>query len=204
MDFTKTTFLTVAFIEGGSLMAVELIGAKLINPFFGISPYVWASVLALTLLGLAFGYLAGGMVSNRSNNLRILTCILLVSSILVFLLPKLSSVILPLLITHTFEWGILLSAFIVLVPAFFFFGMVSPIIISLINSEKTAAGKSAGIVYALSTLGGILFTFMFGFYFIPYAGVKESSFIIGVCLFVAFLLLLIISRISETKIISTN
>ena len=36
-------------VEGGALMATELIGAKLIAPFYGTSVYVWAAVLATTL-----------------------------------------------------------------------------------------------------------------------------------------------------------
>ena len=34
-------------------MATELFGAKMLAPFFGSSLYVWATVLAMTLGGLA-------------------------------------------------------------------------------------------------------------------------------------------------------
>ena len=48
----------VLVIEGGALMAVELMGAKLVAPFYGGSLYVWTAVLTITVLGLTLGYYA--------------------------------------------------------------------------------------------------------------------------------------------------
>ncbi len=62
----------VAFIEGASVMAIELAGAKMIAPFFGTSLYVWASVLAVTLGGLAAGYFAGGWATYRYPPMKLL------------------------------------------------------------------------------------------------------------------------------------
>jgi hypothetical protein len=57
--------LFLAFIEGASVMACELLGAKMIAPFFGSSLYVWASVLGITLFGLMTGYYTGGYLSEK-------------------------------------------------------------------------------------------------------------------------------------------
>ena len=58
---TKLRFLfLLAFMEGASVMACELLGAKMISPFFGSSLYVWAAVLGMTLFGLMSGYYTGG------------------------------------------------------------------------------------------------------------------------------------------------
>ena len=64
----KNFFFLLSFIEGGSVMAAELLGAKMLAPYFGSSLYVWASVLAITLGGLAVGYFAGGILSYKSKN----------------------------------------------------------------------------------------------------------------------------------------
>ena len=49
--FKKFWFLfLVLVIEGASLMAVELMGAKLFAPFYGSSLYVWTAVLGITVL----------------------------------------------------------------------------------------------------------------------------------------------------------
>jgi len=55
----------VLVIEGGALMAVELMGAKLVAPFYGNSLYVWTAVLAITVLSLTLGYYAGGRLSKE-------------------------------------------------------------------------------------------------------------------------------------------
>ena len=64
----------VLLIEGGALMAVELMGAKLVAPFYGNSLYVWTAVLTITVLGLTLGYYAGGRLAEtrsvRNNALR--------------------------------------------------------------------------------------------------------------------------------------
>ena len=49
-------------------MAAELLGAKMLAPYFGSSLYVWATVLAITLGGLAAGYFMGGILSYKSKN----------------------------------------------------------------------------------------------------------------------------------------
>ena len=54
---------TVAGWSGFFVMLVELIGGRLIAPFFGSSIYVWGSVIFVFMLGLAIGYLLGGLWS---------------------------------------------------------------------------------------------------------------------------------------------
>jgi len=54
----------VLLIEGGALMAVELMGAKLVAPFYGNSLYVWTAVLTITVLGLTLGYYTGGRLEQ--------------------------------------------------------------------------------------------------------------------------------------------
>src|SRR6056297_3030930 len=76
----------VLFVEGGAVMAVEITGAKLVGPYYGTSLYVWSSVLALTLGGLAVGYFLGGQVSHRFPHRRALFSIMLLSALLVALM----------------------------------------------------------------------------------------------------------------------
>jgi hypothetical protein len=52
------------------------------------------------------------------------------------------------------------------------------------------SGSSAGLVYSISTFGGIIATFSFGLYFIPYLGVKTSSLIVASTLIFALVLIL--------------
>src|ERR1700744_1398427 len=88
MNMQKTWFyLLVVFIEGAALMAVELMGAKLVAPFYGSSLYVWATVLISTIAGLSLGYYSGGVLSVKRNAKRNLVVILGAAALLVLALP---------------------------------------------------------------------------------------------------------------------
>lgn len=172
----------VSFFEGGALMAVELLGAKMIAPYYGTSLYVWAAVLACTLGGLALGYLAGGILSNKYKGEKVLYTIVALSALFTFLLPATGKFIMEATLDLSLKTGITISAFILLTPPVFLFGTVSPIIINLLSTSASRIGKAAGTVYAVSTLGGIAATFLTGFYLAPFVGLKESSWLVAATL----------------------
>ena len=169
----------LAFIEGGALMAIELIGSKIIAPYYGGSLYTWTAVLATTLGGLALGYQLGGTMSSKHDNKKLLFYLFLLSGLLVigmrFYGPFVLEVTLPLEI----RVGVTISSFFILTPILMCFGMVSPLIINTLYNDYGVAGKSAGTVYAISTFGGVLFCLPFGLYVIPFIGIKISLLIIG-------------------------
>jgi predicted membrane-bound spermidine synthase len=80
--------------------------------------------------------------------------------------------------------GSLISVSIFLLPPIFCMGMVSPIIIQLINQSQENAGQTAGTIYAISTVGGILATFLAGFVLIPELGIRTTAIITGLTLLV--------------------
>ena len=71
--------------------------------------------------------------------------------------------------------GIVLSCAVFLLPPLIAFGMVSPLVIRLVSSDLESVGRAAGTVYAVSTAGGVLATFLYGFTLIPFAGMRASS-----------------------------
>lgn len=166
-------------------MACELIGAKLLAPFFGSSLYVWAAALALTLGGLTTGYFVGGRLSKKYNgSKRLLYWVLIIAGLLLVVMPYTSHLIMNETIMLSLEAGTVVSLLCFMFPPLAFMGMVSPIIINLLTQEASTAGNSAGNVYAISTLGGILYTFLMGFYIIPEFGLKYPAVFSGA--FLAF------------------
>lgn len=179
----KKYLFFLSFIEGGSVMACELIGAKLLAPFFGTSLYVWAAALALTLGGLTTGYFLGGRFSKKyEGSFSLLYIVLILAGLLLIIMPFTSNWIMDLMIELPLETGAIISLLIFMLPPLVFMGMVSPIIINLLTEEAKSAGNSAGTVYAVSTLGGILFTFLMGFYIIPNFGLQMPAIITGLFL----------------------
>ncbi|MBI4714761.1 MAG: fused MFS/spermidine synthase, partial [Nitrospirae bacterium] len=121
-------------------MAAELIGAKLVAPYYGSSLYVWAAVLAITLGGLATGYFLGGIISARYPHRKTLYRIMLASSVLVALMPQTAVWILEATLDLEIRVGITLSCLVFLFPPLILFGMVSPLIVRLITFHEEKIG----------------------------------------------------------------
>ncbi len=163
-------------------MAVELMGAKLVAPFYGGSVYVWTAVLTITVLGLTLGYYAGGQLSKKRPSERALFIILGVSAVLVLVLPLTASISMALTRGIGLIIGICITCFLLLLPPMLFFGMVGPLVVSLMSLRLESVGKTAGTVYFTSTLGGIVATFCLGLYFIPVAGLRLCATLTGLAL----------------------
>jgi predicted membrane-bound spermidine synthase len=191
----KNFYFLLSFIEGASVMAAELIGAKMLAPYFGSSLYVWASVLAITLGGLAAGYYAGGVLSFRKKNELALFYVLLSAAAFTVLMPFSSKFVLWLVGQHSLIPSVIVSASCILFPPVFMMGMVSPLIIRAITSDVEQSGKAAGSIYAISTVGGIIATFSFGFYIIPHFGLTIPCIVTGIVL--GFIPVLVILRYKQ-------
>jgi spermidine synthase len=172
----------VLLIEGGALMSVELMGAKLVAPFYGGSLYVWTAVLAITVLGLTLGYYAGGRLSKKRPSESKLFTILAVSALLVLGLPLTASISVALTKGMDLLVGICVTCALLLLPPMLCFGIVGPMVVSLMSSQVETVGRTAGTVYFTSTLGGIAATFFLGLYFIPVAGLRLCTTVTGLSL----------------------
>ncbi len=188
----------LSFLEGGSVMICELVGAKMLAPFFGTSLYVWAAALGLTLGGLTLGYFFGGRLSAKyPKDVRLLYYILVLAGLFLVLMPVNSEWVMSATIDMNLQTGAILSLLVFMVPPLVFMGMTSPVIINLLTHDADNAGNSAGNVYAISTVGGILFTFLMGFYIIPEFGITKPAIIAGIGL--ALLPLIFLLKARQTK-----
>jgi len=175
MKVKPFTLYLLSFIEGACVMAAELLGAKMLAPFFGASLYVWSTVLAITLGGLASGYFAGGRLSNKDNSSKLLFYIILLAAAFLALMPFSAKFLLHYLTTVSLLPALLIASMVFLLPPVFLMGMVSPLLISAIAKDEKESGRVAGSIYAISTCGGILATFLLGFYIIPEFGLIRPA-----------------------------
>jgi len=167
--------LIVSFLEGASVMGVELIGAKLIAPWFGTSLYVWTSVLGISMLGLASGYYIGGHLSYRQTHRALLKKLLLLAALFVGIMPLTATLIMSVTQMMDVRLGSMIASIVFIFPPLLLMGMVSPIVIRYCTVKQAHAGKIAGLVFASSTVGGVLSVLLSGFYFIPILGLNNAS-----------------------------
>ncbi len=183
MKMKRNYIYLLSFLEGGSVMACELVGAKMLAPYFGTSLYVWAAALGLTLGGLMTGYFIGGVWSQRNkNNIVVLYRVLILAGFTLFLMPLTSKWIMGATLGLSLQLGTVISLLVFMFPPLVFMGMVSPLIINILTDQAKEAGNRAGNVYAISTLGGIVVTFLMGFWIIPEFGISMPAMAAGLLL----------------------
>lgn len=187
----QKALLALSFIEGSCVMIAELAGGKMLAPYFGTSLYVWASTLAITLGALTLGYYIGGEISKKEHaeKKKTLFTIIAIASSLVILMPVLASAIMAKTIQMSFLTGVIISQILFLLPPIMGMGIVSPVLISML-AESRNSGKAAGLIYAISTLGGVIATMLTGFWLVPIVGISLPCIIAGGLLFVLNILIL--------------
>jgi spermidine synthase len=183
-------FLVVTSVLcGGLVMVIEVLGSKVVGPFFGVSLFVWTSLITVTLVALALGYAAGGVLSDRKQDPAYLYGIILVAGCLVLLIPRVKPSILKACMSLGLRGGSLASATLLFGPSLFLLGCVSPYIVRIAAREMTNIGRTVGLFYAVSTLGSFLGTVLTGFVLIAHFRVDQIFEFVGgslVCLAVAY------------------
>ncbi|MGD8416501.1 MAG: fused MFS/spermidine synthase, partial [Pseudomonadales bacterium] len=74
----------LAFTGGFVIMSLELLGGRVLAPYFGSSIYVWGSIITVFMLSLALGYLFGGRLSLNRPSLSRFGVIFAVAAVLLY------------------------------------------------------------------------------------------------------------------------
>ncbi len=171
-------YLTV-FLTGASVMVIELLGTRLIAPFYGASLYVWSSLISVTMIALALGYFVGGHWADRARRAG-LSLIIALAAVLTLAIPWASRPVLLATDPLGLRGGAFVSALVLFLPSLSFLGMVGPFAIKLATSRLDGVGASSGSIYAVSTLGSVVGTLVLGFFLFPLLGSREILIGLGV------------------------
>lgn len=165
----------VAGWSGYFVMAVELLGARLMAPYYGSSIYVWGAIITIFMLALALGYLAGGRYSLRQPSLRRLGALLIIAAVTalpVVLAADLMLERLSLVVSDPRAGSLLGAAALFFVPTVIS-GMVSPYAVRLLVADRHSSGDHAGKLYFVSTFGSATGTLLTSFYLVLYFEVNQ-------------------------------
>lgn len=161
------------FLCGATVLILEILGARLLAPFFGSTQFVWSSLIAVTLLALSVGYGAGGRLADRTDPLAALYRALVVAGWLIVFIPLLRRAVLPAALTVGMRAGALLAAFALLAAPLGLLGCVAPLAAKTAVSALSSLGVRVGGLYALSTVGSLAGALATGFVLIPLLGVTR-------------------------------
>jgi hypothetical protein len=164
----------VAGWSGFYVMVVELLSARLLAPYVGSAIHVWGSVIFVFMLGLAIGYLLGGLYSRKDPSLRRLFVILAVAALSTIPTFTFGEVGVDWITYHLTDprMGSLASCVMLFFVPAVFCGMVSPYAIRLLVSDRESSGHKAGYLYFISTVGSSAGTLMTSFFFVVWAEVN--------------------------------
>jgi len=178
------------FASGMTTLAIELSASHLLGSAFGTSNLVWASIIGLILIYLTAGYFIGGRWADRSPNAKTMYTIMAWGAFTAGLIPLIAQPVL-ILAANAFDqlsMGVLFGSFTAVLVLFSLpvtlLGTISPFAIRLAIQDAQSAGVTSGRIYAISTLGSFVGTFLPSLVLIPLVGTRHTF-----LLFSAFLVL---------------
>ncbi len=195
----KYLYVTV-FFSGLASLAVEFAGSRLLGNYFGTSNLVWASIIGLILIYLTAGYFIGGAWADRSPKYETLFEILTWGALAIGLIPIASRPILRLAANafDQLQLGVLFGSFTAVMILFILpvtlIGTASPFAVRLAIDDAKQAGKISGRIYAISTLGSFIGTFLPVLVLIPTIGTYRTFLVISSLLLVIALIGIFLSK----------
>jgi len=181
------------FSAGAATLAVELSASRLLGNYFGSSNLVWAVIIGLILIYLSIGYSIGGKWADRSPEYETFFVILIWAALFIGIIPLASRPILK-FASSAFDHmqtavmiGSFLSVLLLFSIPITLLGTASPFAIRLALENNEQAGQTAGRIYAISTAGSFIGTFLPVLILIPTIGtyrtfISISLFLMLVCL----------------------
>jgi len=162
----------LVFVAGAVLMGLEIVGSRILAPYFGNSVFVWGSLISLFLIALSVGYYTGGGLSDRRPSRMLLNSIVVAVAAWMYFIPGMARTVCDALLNQGFgeRSGPFLAAGLLFLLPSIGMGVVSPFAIRLATETIASVGRTAGTLYALSTLGSIAGTMLTTFVLIPNFG----------------------------------
>ena len=178
----------VAFFVGAASLGAEIAAARLLAPYFGASTIIWANTIATVLVALSVGYAVGGRLADRRADIRGLCAIVACAAVLLAIVPFVSN---PFLSQAVKALGALsvggflgsLAAVLVLVAVpVLLLGMVAPYANRLAVGRVVDTGTVTGRLYAISTAGSLVGTFVAALLLIPLIGTHRTFLVFALML----------------------
>lgn len=176
----RLPLMTLVFVSGMTSMSLEMSASRLLAPFFGTDLFVWANLIGLILIYLSVGYFFGGRLADRYPSRRLLCSLTALAALFTGLIPFISHPVLEFSVrgldtaNASVFYGSLLAVILLFAVPVTLLGVVSPFAVRLWVRRVGDTGRSAGGLYALSTAGSILGTFLPVLVFIPTWGVRRT------------------------------
>jgi spermidine synthase len=187
MDLIKQYKLEIiVFVSGAVVMVLEMAGSRVFAPYLGTSIYIWTSLIGVIMGSLSLGYYWGGRLADKGANYKTLSKLLLIAGALVLLMDVLKDLVLNLVASGLTDpkTTSVFASLVLFAPPSVLLGMVSPYAVRLKIDDLKTSGTTVGNLYAISTVGSIVGTFLSGFVLIAFFGTSNIILILALTLIV--------------------
>ncbi len=192
------------FICGAVLMVFELVGSRVLAPYFGTSIVVWTNLIGIILGSLSLGYYLGGKKADKKPQRSIFASIVLIAGFLILAMTLYKDYILPPLGKLAFSNHFMASFVAVLLlftPASIYLGMISPYAARLKIKQVSNSGSTVGRLYAVITIGSLSGTFLGGYILISYLGTRSILMLLSSVLVITGCLIYGLNIVKNKKIL---
>ena len=148
-------------------MVVEILGAKMLSPYVGMSHFVWTAQIAVTLVALACGYYVGGRMADRSPRLDALYWALLGAGVYLAVTVLVCEPVAYRCLDLNLAVGSLLASTILFFVPLALLAMTGPFLVRVITSSVAGVGGNVGRLTSVSTLGSFAGTLIIGYVAVP-------------------------------------
>ena len=179
--------IILAFISGFIIMSIELLGGRILAPYFGSSIFVWGSIITVFMIALSIGYLSGGRLSLHHANMKVHGSFFIAAAMTLLPLIFWSNAIMEevfLRIEDPRYGSLAVSMLLFFIPTAIL-GMIAPFSVKLLVMDTHGSGHVAGKLYFISTLGSAIGTLATSFYLVLWFEVNQILFSMFVILFLA-------------------
>jgi spermidine synthase len=178
----------LVFVVGMASLGAEIAAARLMAPFFGASTIVWANTIAVVLVALSTGYWLGGRLGDRHPHVRGLCLVVAAAAVLLAIVPfaarpffEVSIDALDEISAGAFVGSLVGVLFLIAIPVVLL-GTCSPWAIRIAVPDVEHSGRTAGRLYAISTVGSLLGTMLAALVTIPFIGTQRTFLAFAVAL----------------------
>jgi spermidine synthase len=182
------TVRVIAFVVGAASLGTEIAAARLLAPYFGASTIIWANTIATVLVALSIGYAIGGRVADRRPQLGSLCAIVLLAAVLLAIVPFVADPFLRLSVNALGALSIggfvgsLVGVLVLVAVPVMLLGAVAPYASRLSVERIDDTGRTIGNLYAISTVGSLLGTFLAALALIPTIGTHRTFIVFALSL----------------------
>lgn len=164
-------------LTGAAILVIEILGARMLTPFFGSSHFVWSAQIGVTMMALAAGYALGGAIADRRPGPTSLYSLILIAAAYLVATVAFRVRLATACLSLDLALGSILASFALFFVPLSLLATAGPLVVRMMTTGLQSVGGSVGRLSALGTVGSLAGVILTSYVLIPL--VRDSHAMIG-------------------------